>query len=128
MTKKRVVIESPFAWANHQELIQHIFYAQEALKHSLELGEAPIVSHLLYPQVWNETAAHREKAFEAGDSWREKADLVAIYTDLGVSSGMFRAIGHAREAGIPYEHRYIAAQRPSIYHGAGIVQIFGGQR
>jgi len=44
---KRVIIESPYAG----DIENNKRYAQMCLKHSLEHGEAPIASHLLYTQV-----------------------------------------------------------------------------
>jgi hypothetical protein len=44
---KLVILESPFAG----DVERNTLYARHALKDSLMRGEAPIASHLLYPQV-----------------------------------------------------------------------------
>lgn len=91
---KRVYIASPFRGSTKEETRQNIIYARFCMLDSLERGEAPYLSHLLYTQVWSE--ASRESGLRAGDDWRRVADLIACYTDLGTTEGMRRALtsGH----------------------------------
>jgi hypothetical protein len=89
---KRVYIASPFRGANVEETRQNIVYARLCMLDSLERGEAPYLSHLLYTQVWSERQGLRERGLAAGDAWRVAAELVAAYQDLGVTPGMQRAI------------------------------------
>lgn len=89
---KRVYVASPFAGATVEETRQNIVYARLCMLDSLERGEAPYLSHLLYTQVWPEDAASREAGLKGGDAWREAADLIAFYTDLGMTDGMRRAL------------------------------------
>ena len=93
----RVYIASPFNGTSVEETRQNIVYARLCMLDSLQRGEAPYLSHLLYTQVWAETPEQREAGLAAGDMWRDTADRVAIYTDLGVTTGMQRAIEKARE-------------------------------
>lgn len=70
-------------------LRQNIAYARRAMQDSLERGEAPFLSHLLYPQAWKETL--REAGMRAEHQWLEAAERLARYRDLGCSSGMRKA-------------------------------------
>ena len=101
---KLVVIESPYAG----NVARHERYARLCMRHSLDLGEAPIASHLLYtqPGILDDTIPkERQWGIDAGLAWGEKADLVAVYTDFGTSKGMCYGIVIARAAGIPVEYR-----------------------
>jgi len=82
---KRVIIESPYAG----QIERNTEYARRCLKDSLDRGEAPLASHLLYPQVLDENiGAERDQGIDAGFEWMAQADLVAFYVDYGFSSGM----------------------------------------
>lgn len=98
---KLVVIESPFRGdPNHPEYERNTDYAKRCLLDSLRRGEAPLASHLLYPQVLDDTKPEeRRKGIEAGLAWALEASLTAVYTDFGVSPGMEAAIERARQEG-----------------------------
>jgi hypothetical protein len=91
----RVVIESPYAGS-----IEHnIAYARRCLRHSLDRGEAPFASHLLYTQpLVLDDSVEREhlRGIQAGHEWLATCDLVAFYIDHGWSPGMLRALKVAR--------------------------------
>ena len=107
---RRVIVESPFAGNREANLA----YAKEALRDSLDRGEAPLASHLIYPRVLNDDfEAERRLGITAGHSWIPAADAVVVYADLGVSPGMQRGISAARVAGIPVEIRRIREERAS---------------
>lgn len=89
---KRVYIASPFRGATVEETRQNIVYARLCMLDSLERHEAPYLSHLLYTQVWSEEPATRAVGLRAGDAWREAAELIAVYVDLGITDGMYRAV------------------------------------
>lgn len=75
---------------------------------SLHRGEAPYASHLLFDQPGLLDDLHtdeRELGILAGFAWGEMADLVAVYTDLGISEGMRRGILRAQQRGQPVEYR-----------------------
>lgn len=97
MTSPRVYIASPFNGSTVEETRQNIIYARLCMKDSLERGESPYLSHLLITQVFAETPELREAGLRAGDAWREAADIVAVYTDLGVTPGMQRALSKAKD-------------------------------
>ena len=88
---RRVIIQSPYAAGNLEGVKTNVTYARECLQHSLDLGEAPFASHLLYPQVLDE-ATGRDRGLQAEAEWMQAADLVAFYTDRGWSPGMIRAL------------------------------------
>lgn len=82
---RRVIIESPHAGQVHR----NVLYAQACLLDCLHRSEAPIASHLLYPQVLNdERPEERELGIMAGLVWRRVADCAVFYEDFGYSTGM----------------------------------------
>lgn len=100
----RVIIESPLSG----EILRNVRYARQCLRDSLERGEAPFASHLLYAQegVLDDTnAKERKLGMEAGFAWGEVADMVAMYTDLGISEGMREGIARAESKNLPIEYR-----------------------
>ncbi|HEY3495501.1 MAG TPA: hypothetical protein VGK73_12480 [Polyangiaceae bacterium] len=103
---KRVYIASPFRGASKEETRQNIVYARLCLLDSLERGEAPYASHLLYTQVWSEH--RRTDGLSAGDAWRESAEFVALYFDLGISGGMKRAEMKAAHRGTSCGYRRVS--------------------
>ena len=97
-----VIIESPYM-GNVQ---RNIAYAQQCMGDSLKRGEAPFASHLLYTQILDDTIPQQrmmgmQRAFE----WYRCADLMAVYTDKGISSGMQKGMEIAEEFGIKIEYR-----------------------
>lgn len=89
---KLVVIESPYAG----DTAKNILYAQLCCIDSLDRGEYPYASHLFYPQIISdEDPLLRELGMEAGFAWGFHADMIAVYTDLGVSPGMEHGIVRA---------------------------------
>jgi hypothetical protein len=101
---KLVVVESPFA--GDQE--KNLRYMRAALRDSLLLGEAPIASHGLYTQpgvLSDQDPNERAMGMEAGWAWMVVAHRVAVYKDLGISSGMRFGINRADELGVPVEYR-----------------------
>jgi len=107
---KRVIIESPYTADTEWKIADNIRYAQKCVADSIRRGEAPIASHLLYtqPGILNDSIpCERVMGISAGLAWTKKADLVAVYTDLGISSGMLLGINEANRFGIPVEYREI---------------------
>ena len=111
MAKLRVIIESPFAGDTEK----HIAYARACVKDSIDRGEAPFASHLLYtqPGILNDENAHeRARGMEAGFAWGPHAQLVAVYTDHGVTKGMQEGILRAVDNCLPIVYRTLGG--PSI--------------
>jgi hypothetical protein len=101
---RRVLLESPYAG----DVDLNVKYARRAMLDSLERGEAPLLSHLLYTQVLDDNIIEQRRAgIAAGHSWMEVAHAVVVYVDYGVSSGMAWAIALATSLGIPVEERRI---------------------
>lgn len=102
-----VIIESPYAG----DIQQNVAYARAALADCLQRGEAPFASHLLYtqPGVLDDLVpGERRLGITAGLAWGERADLSAVYVDLGVTPGMREGIERAIAAGRPVEHRRLS--------------------
>lgn len=103
---KRVIIESPYGSPDPAVVERNVRYARAALKHSLDLGEAPWASHLLYTQVYDDNNPKlRLAGIEAGLEIGKLMDKTVVYTDLGISEGMHYGIRAAEEAGRPIEYR-----------------------
>jgi hypothetical protein len=111
---KRVVIESPYK-ATSKNPITAFFqrranraYARACVRDSLQRGEAPIASHLLYTQpgiLRDHNGYERQWGIDAGLTWAVAAELTAVYIDRGISSGMYYGINKAQRAGRPVEQR-----------------------
>jgi len=104
---KLVMIESPYWSKNKEQLKQNIEYAKKCLLDSLNRGEAPFASHLLYTRVLKNDAItkHRYMGLSAAFAWAKKADLVAVYIDLGFTAGINKGIQNAQKNKIPIEYR-----------------------
>ncbi len=95
---RRVIVESPCAGG----VERNIAYARACARDSLARGEAPFASHLLYTQpgiLDDGDGEQRRLGIDAGLAWLEVAHLVAVYTDLGITSGMKEAIARAEKEG-----------------------------
>jgi hypothetical protein len=91
---KRVAIESPL----NGDFARNLRYARLCGLDCIRRGESPYASHLFFTQFLNDaTPEEREAGIVAGFAWADTADFRAIYTDLGVSDGMRRALERARE-------------------------------
>lgn len=102
-----VIIESPYAG----DVAANEAYARACVRDSLERGEAPIASHLLYTQpgvLDDNVPAERRWGIDAGLAWRRVADASVVYTDRGISTGMKYGIAAAEAAGVPVEYRTLA--------------------
>lgn len=91
--KRRIGIESPLK-GNYE---RNQRYARWCMYDSLQRGEAPFASHLLYTQVLDDThPEHREMGISAGEAFYDTTDARAFYVDLDWSNGMARAARRAR--------------------------------
>jgi hypothetical protein len=108
---KKVMIESPFKATTLEGRHDNRQYAMLCVEDSLQRGEAPFASHLFYPRWLNDdSASEREQGLNAGWKWLQCADLVAVYTDRGISEGMRAAISLALRSGIPVEKRTLKSE------------------
>jgi hypothetical protein len=102
--KPLVIIESPFAG----DVEANIAYARRAVADSLSRNEAPICSHLLFPQLLDDDdPAQRQLGIEAGLAWYRVADKCVVYADRGWSDGMKQGTLRAAEHDVEIEVRNI---------------------
>lgn len=106
---KLVILESPYAG----DIEANVAYARECVRDSLQRGEAPIASHLLYTQpgiLRDDEPLERAWGIKAGLAWREVAQLSVFYTDLGWSTGMRAAYRSAFDKGRPFALRALRGE------------------
>ena len=108
MPIKKVVIESPFSG----NVTENIEYTLKCIHDSHRIRkEAPIASHLLYTRypekghIDDDDEERRNHGIHCGFEWNKHADLVAIYTDNGITRGMKYGIEFAIKYNIPLEYR-----------------------
>lgn len=102
----KVILESPYAG----DINRNIEYARKCVKDSLNRGEAPIASHLLYTQegiLDDNIEEERAMGINAGLAWKSVADKHVFYIDYGYSEGMEYAKRYATKNNIPTEERKI---------------------
>ncbi|MBZ7921640.1 hypothetical protein LAC81_07585 [Ensifer adhaerens] len=101
-----VILESPYAG----DIEANIAYARACVRDSLQRGEAPIASHLLYTQAGilnDDIPGERFLGIAAGLSWGPMAEATVVYHDRGISRGMEHGIARAIADGRPVEYRSI---------------------
>jgi hypothetical protein len=101
---RRVILESPYSG----DVAANETYARACVRDSLNCGEAPQASHLLYTQpgvLDDRDPLEREMGILAGLAWLRMADATVVYMDNGISSGMRLGIDAAMAAGVPVEYR-----------------------
>jgi len=104
--KKLVIMESPYAG----DITKNISYAHSCIRDCILRNEAPIASHLLYTQdgiLRDHNHEERWLGITCGWAWYKAADLIAVYTNFGISSGMKRGIELAQRLKKPIEERYL---------------------
>lgn len=107
------LIESPYAGA----VATNVEYARAALRDSLMRGEAPLASHLLYPQVLDDQdPEQRALGMRAAWTWvRASADVrVVFYVDRGMSPGMRAVLALAFEEELEIEFRSLHGDERAI--------------
>lgn len=116
----RVIVESPFAGSNPENNKRDfalVKYSRECLRDSLDRGESPYASHLLYTQkgVLDDTIPEeRARGIDAAAGWLEVADHVAVYCDLGFSPGMAKGVLRAWSMQKPVKFRWIRGEKKEI--------------
>ena len=106
----RVVLESPYAGRDGDEMIRNILYARRAVRDCVLRKEAPIASHLLLTQdgiLRDGVPDERRLGIAAGLAWVEVADKMVLYTDYNISPGMKDACEYAEGLGVKVELRRI---------------------
>lgn len=100
---RTVMIESPFEGGTEREA-DNVGYAKRCMNDALRRGEAPYLSHLLYPGTLDDTIPEqRERGITAGHAIAARMDAWIFYLDRGVTRGMLQGIDAAVAAGFrPY--------------------------
>jgi hypothetical protein len=113
----RVVIESPFgrnldgSKCTPAEYARNTRYLHRAIADSLHRGEAPYASHRFFPGILDDTNLEERKlGIEAGQEWGACAQLVAVYTDHGITEGMDLSLAKYHSAGIEVVSRTIGRE------------------
>ena len=112
-----VVIESPYAGKTDEETRENVDYAKHCVHDCLKRGEAPYASHLFFTQpgiLDDKVQGERILGINAGFAWAEKADVVVVYMDRGMSKGMEDGIRRARDSGQNLEYRSLVS--PLVGH------------
>ena len=112
-----VIVESPYANDDPLLASRNKRYALAACHDCYSRGEAAFASHLFYTQfLEDDDPNERREGMAMGCAWMERADLVAVYVDLGISAGMMHGIEEASAMGIRIEFREIEGwDQPTNY-------------
>ena len=111
-----VIIESPYAG----EIEENMRYARLCLRDSLDRGEAPFASHLLYTQdgvLDDGDPKERRRGIEAGFAWKGKACLSAFYLDRTISKGMVEGLERSRRLGAEAVARFVGYPQHLVIRG-----------
>lgn len=104
MNKLLVIVESPYAG----DVKRNEIYARRCMKDSLNRGEIPFVSHLLYTQVLDDKIPEERKiGMDAGWGVIRYSDYTVCYIDYGISNGMAEGIKIAQDFGHKVYNRSI---------------------
>ncbi len=114
------VLESPFRATVYYTQEQHRLYLYHCLADCYRRGEAPMASHHLAPEVLNDDDDYeRALGIRCGTAWGKYADLIAVYSDLGVSQGMKDAIAYYKSLNKPIEWRRLPDRIVAAVKGFG---------
>lgn len=119
-----VIIESPFAG----DIERNLRYVRACMRDCVFRSEAPFASHALYTQegvLRDEVPEERELGMGLGWHVMKRADRVAVYTDLGWSSGMIRGVNAARDAGIEIVLRRLGGEWSTFEPGVDYAAVGG---
>lgn len=102
-----VIIESPYAG----QVERNMGYLADALRDSIDRGEAPFASHGLYTMALDDNKpTERELGIKLCEPFRAVASKTVFYTDLGWSNGMIAAFKHCDQNSLPAELRSIGGE------------------
>ena len=105
---KLVTIESPYAG----DVEANEAYLKECLIDSSIRGEAPFASHGFYTRYLDDNnPVERKLGMDSGFEWMKATDLVAVYVDRGISSGMIKGIEKAQSLDIPIVFRRVKEKK-----------------
>jgi hypothetical protein len=122
---KTAVLESPFAG----DVERNLAYARACMGWMIHHGYAPFASHLLYTQegvLDDDVPEERTLGIEAGLMLGRQMEVSMLFVDLGVSSGMKRALEYNGEVGRVPVIVKLSEVDPEAW--AGLVERFGAER
>lgn len=133
---RTVMIESPFEGGTEREA-DNVAYAKRCMNDALRRGEAPYLSHLLYPGTLDDTIPEQmEKGIRASHAVAAKMDSWIFYLDRGITRGMLQGVDAAVAAGFrPYhdvgESVWSPYEKPIIFRtfdleGSGMYRLADG--
>lgn len=115
----RVVIESPYGTkadgtrCTAEEVARNLRYLDRCIRDSLALGEAPYASHGFFTsegRLDDNDPQQRKLGITAGLAWGAAAELVAVYTDHGITAGMRQGIDRHQSNFTKIEYRTIGCE------------------
>lgn len=116
-----VMIESPFEGGTDRE-VDNVEYAKRCMNDALRRGEAPCLSHLLYPKTLDDTIPEqRERRIKSGHAIAARLEAWIFYLDRGMTRGMLEGVDAAVAAGFRPFHRVAASpgfgpyERPILF-------------
>jgi len=87
-------------------------YLTKAVADSFARGEAPIASHGFYPRYLKDEGEDRELGLGCGLILLGRCDILAVYADHGITTGMQQEISYAAKHRIKVDWRYIMVKGP----------------
>jgi hypothetical protein len=108
---KRAFVCSPLRGATAAERATNERYACAAGLDSIRRGEAPYVPHLYLPRFLDDAdPVERAAGMRTGQAYLQTCDLVAVYSDRGVTQGMSAEIALALDLGLVVEIRTLGLE------------------
>ena len=106
---RRVIIESPYRASTPQMAKRNVAYMIKVVQDSINRGEAPFLSHLMYTGALDDSIPlDRQLGIDLGYAWWSSAEAIVFYTDYGWTIGMVDAKLRAEQHRMVIEERYIA--------------------
>ena len=103
MKGKTVYVCSPYAG----DVVANKEFAREKTKKVIEQGGYPITPHLYVTEVLDDRVlTERETGLHVGLKLLEKCDILCVFQEKGISSGMQREIDYVRQNFKEIEIRY----------------------
>jgi hypothetical protein len=106
-----VILESPYRGRTSEETAKNVEYAKDCMMDSLQRGESPLASHLLWPGILDDAMpADRALGIAAGLEWGRVAEATVVYVDRGISEGMVQGMNRAAIEGRIIEQRRLFSE------------------
>ncbi len=112
MTGALVLVESPYQGSSAAARELNARYWTAAMRDSLERGEVPLASHVLYAAsgvLDDDDPEQRARGLELGRELAHRVHEVTFYLDLGLSPGMRAMREHVRTHRIRWSDRKVAS-------------------